>query len=60
MTLDDILARLEALPENEKQEVEGNALKATATRYFVPNIGPQTQAYLSEADELSGEAQGCQ
>lgn len=52
MTLDDILARLEALPENEKQEIEAGALKATARRYFVPNIGPQTLAYFSEADEL--------
>jgi hypothetical protein len=52
MTLDDILARLEALPETVKQEVEAGALKVTARRYFVPNIGPQTQAYFSEADEV--------
>jgi hypothetical protein len=52
MTLDDILARLGALPENEKQEIEAEALKATARRYFVPNVGPQTQAYFSQADEV--------
>jgi hypothetical protein len=52
MTLDDILACLERLPERQKQKVEADALKATARRYFVPNIGPQTLAYLSEADEV--------
>src|SRR3954469_23416066 len=52
MTLDDILACLEAMPERQKQEVEAGALKATARRYFVPNMGPQTQAYFSEADEV--------
>jgi hypothetical protein len=52
MTFDDILACLERLPERQKQEVEAGALKATARRYFVPNMGPQTQAYFSEADEV--------
>jgi hypothetical protein len=52
MTLDDILLRLGALPENEKKDVETAALEATATRRFVPNVGPQTQAYFSQADEI--------
>ena len=52
MNLDDILARLERLPEMEKQQIEAAALQATAGRYFVPNMGPQTQAYFSQADEV--------
>lgn len=52
MTLDEILARLGALPDGDQQEVKGEALKATQRRYFVPNIGPQTQAYFSLADEV--------
>jgi hypothetical protein len=52
MTLDEILARLGALPEGEKQEIENAALQATAARRFVPNVGPQTQAYFSLADEV--------
>lgn len=52
MTLDDILSRLGALPEGEKQKIESAALEATAARRFVPNIGPQTQAYFSLADEV--------
>jgi hypothetical protein len=52
MTLDDILARLGALPQREQQEIKDEALKVTAARYFVPNVGPQTEAYFSQADEV--------
>ena len=52
MTPAEILARLGALPEETQQEVKGEVLKATARRYFVPNIGAQTQAYFSQADEV--------
>jgi terminase large subunit-like protein len=52
MTLDDILARLGALPQREQQEIKDEALKVTAARYFVPNVGPQTEAYFSGADEV--------
>src|SRR5258706_11520038 len=52
MTLDEILARLGALPECEKQKVETEAVQGTQKRYFVPNIGPQTDAYFSQADEV--------
>src|ERR1044071_1774156 len=52
MTLDDILTRLGALPEGEQQEVKDEAVKVTAARCFVPNVGPQTDAYFSAADEV--------
>jgi hypothetical protein len=52
MSLDDMLAQFGALPEQAKKVIESDALKATARRCFVPNTGPQTQAYFSEADEV--------
>jgi hypothetical protein len=52
MTLDEILLRLGALPEKEQAELKTIAMKATEGRYFVPNIGPQTEAYFSPADEV--------
>ena len=52
MTLDEILGRLGALPDKDRNEVKVAALEATKGRYFVPNIGPQTDAYFSGADEV--------
>jgi len=40
------------LPDKDRNEVKAAALEATKGRYFVPNIGPQTDAYFSQADEL--------
>jgi hypothetical protein len=34
MTLDEILARLDVMPEETRREVEAEALKATRRRYF--------------------------
>lgn len=50
--LDDVLAKLGALPEEAKQDVIKQALAATDGQMWVPNPGPQTEAYFSEADEL--------
>ena len=57
-TLDDILARLDAMPPEQRAQVERDALAATQHLPWTPNPGPQTEAYLSEADELfyGGEA----
>jgi hypothetical protein len=52
MTLDEILARLDGLAPADKKEVETRAVTATGRRHFIPNVGPQTQAYFSPADEL--------
>lgn len=58
--LDSILERLGALPEKERAEVVRDAMQATAHLAWVPNPGPQTEAYFCEADELfyGGEAGG--
>lgn len=60
MLLDEILERLNALPEDERKEVEKLALEATADKLWIPNPGPQTLAYYCEADQLlyGGEAGG--
>jgi hypothetical protein len=60
VALDDVLARLRALPEGERAEVERMALEQTKGMAWVPNPGPQTDAYYSEADEVfyGGEAGG--
>jgi hypothetical protein len=60
LSLDDILARLQALPENERKEVVKLADKATAGMRWIPNPGPQMDAYDCQADQLlyGGEAGG--
>ena len=58
--LDEILQKLEALPKSKQEEVKNLALSATADMKWVPNPGPQTEAYFSEADELFfGGSPGC-
>lgn len=49
--LDDILARLDALPRDEQERVLQEA-HAIAPEIWIPNVGPQTTAYFSEADEI--------
>lgn len=58
--LDDIAARVLKLPETARDELIDQALEATRHLPWVPNPGPQTQAVLSEADELfyGGQAGG--
>lgn len=56
--LDDIVAKLTNMPPAEFQKV-GDEVMATAKK-FLPNEGPQTQAYYSKADVLlyGGQAGG--
>lgn len=58
--LDDILRTLEALSPEQRERVEREALEATRDMVWVPQPGPQTDAYYSAADELlyGGEAGG--
>lgn len=58
--LDDITRRLLAMSDGERQEVLEVASKAVAGMPWVPNPGPQTEAYFCPADELfyGGEAGG--
>ena len=60
LSLDDIIARLNNLPEDERKEVTRLAEKATAHMRWIPNPGPQTQAYDCLADQMlyGGEAGG--
>lgn len=50
--LDDILVRLNALPADQRKEVENLAALATAGMKWIPNPGPQTNAYFCPADIL--------
>jgi hypothetical protein len=58
--LDEVLQRLTALDPDDKSAVIGSALTATKGMPWVPNVGPQTQAFFCEADELlyGGQAGG--
>lgn len=60
MNLNEILAALGAMPDKEREEVVSLAMEATKGMIWVPNPGPQTMAYYSEADELfyGGQAGG--
>ncbi len=58
--LDDHIAAILALPADQAIATLNEARDATKNRLWVPNPGPQTEAYFSEADELlfGGEAGG--
>jgi hypothetical protein len=58
--LNEVLGRLRALPAAERSKIENLAFEGTARLVWVPNPGPQSDAYYSEADELlyGGEAGG--
>jgi hypothetical protein len=58
--LDDILARYRQLPEEKQQDFKETVWEATKDKVWIPNPGPQTRAYLCEADELfyGGQAGG--
>ena len=58
--LDEIVAKLRDLPPEERAVVEAAAREATAGMLWVPNPGPQTDAYFSGADILGygGQAGG--
>jgi hypothetical protein len=51
-TLDAILERVSGLPPAQQAEVAKAALAATASMRWIPNPGPQTDAYFSKADVL--------
>ena len=58
--LDEILGRLGTLPEAERKSVADLAHAQTADMVWIPNPGPQLEAYFCEADELfyGGQAGG--
>lgn len=58
--LDALLARLAGLPEDQRKVVEKLVETETGSLAWVPNPGPQTEAYYSKADQLlyGGEVGG--
>lgn len=52
MQLAEVIATLNALPEERRRQAVQEAASATRHMRFVPLPGPQTQAYLSLADVL--------
>lgn len=58
--LDDVIKRLAALDPKERAEIQSLADAATVNMRWLPNPGPQTDAYYCEADELlyGGQAGG--
>lgn len=52
LSLDDILAKLTALPIEEQKKAIAMAEEGTRGMVIVPNPGPQTMAYNSKADLL--------
>ena len=57
-TLDDILAAFNALPAEKQAATAKEAIAATSTLKWIPNPGPQTDAYFSKADVLLYGGQG--
>ena len=50
MKLDDLLGRINELTPADKSELVKIAVASTKDLKIIPNIGPQTTAYFSEAD----------
>lgn len=60
VSFDEVLNRLSGLNPAQLAEVEKEVMSATGSMLWVPNPGPQTEAYYCEADELfyGGQAGG--
>lgn len=58
--LDEIIARMAQMPDEERAELIALARKETQGMLWVPNPGPQTEAYFSPADLVGygGQAGG--
>ena len=58
--LDELIGRIEQKPPPARRRIAEEVARATAHMPWVPNPGPQTAAYLSEADILlyGGQAGG--
>lgn len=52
MQLKELLASLDALPASEVARIKEGAVALYGHLPWVPNLGPQTEAYWSRADEL--------
>jgi hypothetical protein len=50
--LDEVIDRVRALPEDRREKLKKETLDATKHLKWIPNPGPQTDAYFSKADVL--------
>jgi predicted Fe-Mo cluster-binding NifX family protein len=50
--LEVVEKKIAAMSEEERREMSRELIKETSKMVFIPNPGPQTQAYFSEADVL--------
>ena len=50
--LNEILERVNQLPDEKRQELVETAIESTKHLPWIPSPGPQTQAFYSEADIL--------
>lgn len=50
--LDDIIGRLQGMAPQDKAEITKAAVEATRDLIWIPNPGPQTDAFFSKADVL--------
>lgn len=50
--LTEIVEKLKVMPDKERKQLEQEVMAATKNLIFIPNVGPQTRAYYSEADIL--------
>ncbi len=50
--LDELLSSFSALSEEELEQHKKATLQKTSDLYWIPNPGPQTDGYFTEADEL--------
>jgi hypothetical protein len=52
MNLDEILNKLADAPAKERELIVAEAYAATKHLQFIPTVGPQTEAYFSDADVI--------
>ena len=59
-TLDELIGRLDTMPHEQHVVITEDAIAATSSMKWIPNPGPQTEAYFSRADVLlyGGQAAG--
>ena len=57
-TLDEILSRLNDIPETQRAVITEQVIERTKDEIWLPNIGPQSDAYFSKADLLLYGGQG--
>ncbi len=58
--LDELICRFDTMPEADRLAVIEDTITATSGMLWIPNPGPQTEAYFSQADVLlyGGQAAG--